>query len=503
LASDLREVNPGFFVGSAKTIRNVIARKNIPSSEIAYANMLKNVWNECGASCRKGKLFFTKEYADIHVLKGLGSQCVDEVKLEVKEIEEQKQEKEENQKKQIGKDDQTVDDCDVIDPIDPIDDAEEKQISVVSLSLPPIVDLEPHEMFHDADGNALKIQTRGSRGQESIFFLLQDVMKAFDMGGLDKTIYREKGTFIRGIDYKTFIIDRVGNAHPTMTLSGQNVIMLGATSHDAVKAVRKSTYLTYDGLMRCLFISRNKNARIFQAWAQKILFTSHLGSMPEKQQLAADLLTVSVRAIRDVFHSHAVSFPCVYLLELGTVREVRGALSISSAVADDMVVYKYGMTSNMEKRIGQHNADYGRMTNVSLSLKLFSYIDTRYTTEAEGDIRSFFNGLGMALDVPGRNELVAISGSNYRVIQRQFASISKEYAGATKELQDKIQVLEERYTRDMLAAKNATEHQLLLKDMEVHVERSQKDRYHQELTTNQIIFNLQLKNYELQLKMMN
>ena len=53
------------------------------------------------------------------------------------------------------------------------------------------MELEPHEKFHDTDGEILEIETRGRRHVDEIFFRVRDVMKRFDMPRLD-IVLREK-----------------------------------------------------------------------------------------------------------------------------------------------------------------------------------------------------------------------------------------------------------------------------------------------------------------------
>ena len=56
------------------------------------------------------------------------------------------------------------------------------------LPAPPLLELEFDEKFHDDDGNVLEIETRGERDHDKIFFRVQDVMTAFDMPNLDKSL---------------------------------------------------------------------------------------------------------------------------------------------------------------------------------------------------------------------------------------------------------------------------------------------------------------------------
>ena len=113
------------------------------------------------------------------------------------------------------------------------------------------MELEDEEKFHDTDGNILEIETRGERDVDKIFFRVRDVMKRFDMPKLTDTLTRTRIDFDGyepGLHYKHFtrpVPDGVGK------------------SKDTTKKPVKALFLTYTGLLRVLFVSRNKNAEKF------------------------------------------------------------------------------------------------------------------------------------------------------------------------------------------------------------------------------------------------
>ena len=124
------------------------------------------------------------------------------------------------------------------------------------------MELEPHEKFHDTDGEILEIETRGRRHVDEIFFRVRDVMKRFDMPGL-KDILLNKGRdgYERGLHFTTFTPD---------------IKDVRSKSKNSSKKPVKSLFLTYHGLMRVLIVSRNKNAEKFSRWAITKLFTMQL-----------------------------------------------------------------------------------------------------------------------------------------------------------------------------------------------------------------------------------
>jgi hypothetical protein len=139
------------------------------------------------------------------------------------------------------------------------------------------LELEDEEKFHDTDGNILEIETRGERDVDKIFFRVRDVMKRFDMPGLNIVLINKE--YERGKHFKTF-----------NTLTNSKRIK----SNDSSKKPVKSLFLTYTGLLRVLFVSRNKNAETFTIWATQKLFTMQMGSKEAKEILGTEVLNIKI-----------------------------------------------------------------------------------------------------------------------------------------------------------------------------------------------------------------
>ena len=63
----------------------------------------------------------------------------------------------------------------------------------------------------------------------------------------------------------------------------------------------KALFLTYTGLLRVLFVSRNKNAETFTIWATQKLFTMQMGSKEAKEILGTEVLNIKIENYRAVF----------------------------------------------------------------------------------------------------------------------------------------------------------------------------------------------------------
>ena len=148
------------------------------------------------------------------------------------------------------------------------------------------MELEDEEKFHDTDGNILEIETRGERDVDKIFFRVRDVMKRFDMPELNKHLLDPTSNYERGLHFTTFTTFRTPEC---------------SKSKDSSKKTVKALFLTYTGLLRVLFVSRNKNAETFTIWATQKLFTMQMGSKEAKEILGTEVLNIKIENYRAVF----------------------------------------------------------------------------------------------------------------------------------------------------------------------------------------------------------
>lgn len=324
---------------------------------------------------------------------------------------------------------------------------------------PELLHLTKNEKFKDNNGNIVEIETRGVRHYNKIYFKVNDVSIGFNMEYLDDVLYDKTGGYTRGIDYKTFLIDINLDNSRTPTF-------------------KKSLYLTYHGLLRVLFVSRNNDVKRFQDWAMEKLFTIQMGLKEEKIKLGTELLDISVRTFKAVFDKYASKFPCIYLISLGKVGELRDTFGIDPTKSDELDVYKFGFTDDLERRLTEHTSTFGKMKNVNIKLACFHTVDVKYTSEAEGEIRTLFKFSDLILTIEGFNELVAFDQIKYKHVIRQYKMIGEEYMGNTAGLQKEMDDLREQI-KDLKHVIELKDKDLLFKDQQLSFkekELSYKDR---------------------------
>jgi hypothetical protein len=463
--SDLFDYNPEFFFGCTVKKRKIIEKKKIPKTDYIYVNYVVKTkeWNISDESCKKAQLLITKEWVDNHYFTMVRPVFIEETSV-------------------ITKQNIVVEPTPILESI--IEPVIEPVTEPVIENAPPLLELEENEKFKDINGNILEIEVRGQKSRNNIFFKVTDVMKAFKMPNLDIALREKTTNYEKGLHYICF--NRVFS---------QKILL----SEDANKKHKTSLYLTYKGLLRVLFNSRTGNAEHFQDWAEDKLFTIQMGEKEQKDVLGAKLLNIELKNIQAVFNKYSQSFPCIYLISLGKVKELRESFEISSTVDDSLTVYKYGFTGDLSRRLGEHNRDYSKYPNVKVELELFNYIDPKYTSDAENDIRDIFESYDKTLDVPGRKELVALNVSQFTRIKKEYSRTGREFAGSSEELQKEISKLKD----EIKDLNHKISQQQLTFQLELQKEKSEKERYKKDFEHLQEMTALKEEKYTLQIQLLS
>lgn len=178
----------------------------------------------------------------------------------------------------------------------------------------------------------------------------------------------------------------------------------------------------------------------------------NLGTKEQKQELASNLIGVHVNVVKQVFNKNISTIPCIYLFSLNKVSKLRKTFNISNEYDDDMIVCKYGCTEDVERRMKEHNSNYGKLNGVNLELLMFSYIEPKFIFEAESSVTDFLNKYKLIND--NYNELVIINQKDLKMIKRHYEMVQNSYSGHIKELLIKMQELENKIKIQELQHKN-------------------------------------------------
>jgi len=285
---------------------------------------------------------------------------------------------------------------------------------------PDIINLDDSEKFKNENGNIIEIETRGERSVDKIYFRVKDVMERFQMENLQNTIIdKTKKGYIEGIHYKYFnCIKKVKNLNKT----------------------NKELFLTYEGMLRLLFVSHSPNVKPFIKWATETLFIVQLGTTEQKDKLVSQIKGVSYENIQELFSVNARSLPCVYLTAFNTVDKLKDAMNINSNFPSDSVVYKFGLTKSFETRKNGHKSEYKKLENlIDMKLVCFTYIDPLYVSEAETEIKNLLSDYKFEYD--NHDEIVIIPNNMLKIIKTIYENLGMKYSGHTQEFNKQIQEL--------------------------------------------------------------
>lgn len=410
-AEDVKEIDSMFFTGTSRTVRRIVELKKIESSQYLYATLSKaHGWrlsSDQNKPSSNAALLLRVEWVHTNVPKMMTEKIT------------------EPQSIQYG----------------------EKKY----LEAPPIFQLEDDEKFRDSDGNIFEIETRGERTSKGVYFLVKDVAIAFEMPNLNTTILNNVSSeYIENDDYKTFVCARIDSIQP-MTY-------------------KPSLFLTYEGIIKTLYCSRSKKAKLFRSWATDVLFVAQMGSTEQREELGAKMIGQPARSVRAVFKTFANDVPCIYRFALGTVATLRKIMNIKESIPDNYIIIKYGLTGDLDRRTGEHIRTFEKIEGVKLGLMDFAYIDPKFLSQAECDIKEFFHTIETQIEFSTFTELVAINPAHEKTIRKQFKFIGTAYAGSLTDLilqierlKMEIEMLKERHTHEI----REKDYIITQKDMEI------------------------------------
>jgi hypothetical protein len=243
--------------------------------------------------------------------------------------------------------------------------------------------------------------------------------------------------------------------------------------------------LTFEGLLRAIITTRSETAKPYIKWIKETLFTVHLGTLEQKQQLAKKLNGVPVEELRRTLKTSAALVSCVYLFDIVSAKEAPEEMNIKT---ENGYVCKYRYTSNLATRSMQNKNKYGNIPNAEVVLWLYACVDNEYTSEAETKIRKKLT----KIDVK-----VTYEDKQVKEIKHLFLKISQKYCIVTKNVAQQMSVIEAKY--EMIIMKKDMEIMEVKKDMEIMETR--KDNEIMEALKNNELMGKDIEILKLRLEM--
>ena len=315
------------------------------------------------------------------------------------------------------------------------------------LEAPEIVELTDDEKFKDVAGNIIEIEARGTRDSKGIIFKLKDAEKGFGIKKLQTVLTNKGSSYTKNIDYKYF------NCHTAM--------------EDGKIQIKKFMYLTYCGILKVLFTTKSGKTEGFIEWATETLFTVQMGTKDQKETLVEGILGMSMDSLKVALAASTSDVSCIYRFALGTAKELRKVMSIPDHIPDNYIIIKYGFTKDLSERMMRHIETFSKIKGTRLELMNYVFIDPKYLSRAEVDIKEFYMTIEKKIDFKIKyvvksktkskkgdeddeeydesknfKELVAIDPKHEKEIIKQHKYIGSQYSGRVQVLTDTINALQ-------------------------------------------------------------
>ncbi len=312
----------------------------------------------------------------------------------------------------------------------------------------PIIELQDHEKFRDINDEIFDIEVRGERAKDKIYFKAKDISQFFGITRLTEQMLRndQNQTFKINEDY--YIPLLVGSSN------------LQRINHDHI-------YLTLQGLLRVVFVSRSDNENIIKTldWIVGLVYTHKFGSDEERQELAKDLFK----------HILNDKLSGLYYIDLGPLNELYDSMNISKETYPpetygDHHIGKYGFSENIQSRICDHKNKtngYGRWSK-NIVHKYSVLLSPSQLSRAEKNLCAFLTMEGVKFNYADPNgklhtELILVPPTKEAKIRSIYKDMLKLYPSKENELAQQILDTEAKYEA-MMNAKIVKMQQKLMKE---------------------------------------
>lgn len=295
--------------------------------------------------------------------------------------------------------------------------------------LPPLLKLEDHEMFCDEYDNVYDVEVRGERHFKKCYFKASDIADCFEIPRLLDIVLRDCSSYEKGTDYMTFTAKN--------TNSGK---------------CNETVYLTYHGLIRAIIVSRSGNAKHFHDWMMETLFTVHLGTAEQKTKAASKLLGIDYQTVLSFCSVLTSKVSGIYVMRLGTVKDLRDKLNIPDTHCPKDGVYKIGRSDDIKRRFKNHlDGKYSPKNGFDCTIACVWFVDKERCPAAEYALKKHLQENGWLL-VNKKHTEIAIFDIPKKAIIEELDPLFSEYTCEIRNLNQRIADLE--HANQILAKNN-------------------------------------------------
>ena len=280
--------------------------------------------------------------------------------------------------------------------------------------LPPLVILSEEEKFRDGDGNTCEVEVRGTRSKDGVRFKLKDIQRIFEIPDLCSNISH----IIDKEEYEIFC----------------SLMLVQSTSISKQNTCGQQTvvFISYKGLLKVIFSARSGTADSFQDWATGVLFTAHLGTEEQKDELALELTGVDHKMYKDALRPLVVPLPGIYLHQIGKVKVMKelnpNLRHLDTSVGTDHSIQKFGRSIDYRSRGADHSRNYPKkFKGTSCGTTYFTPVNEKLLSKAETDLSHFFKDKNKMIELEGENELVMLTREDMADVNAKYKELNKMY----------------------------------------------------------------------------
>jgi hypothetical protein len=335
---------------------------------------------------------------------------------------------------------------------------EEKDLPVEMA--PPLLALTDDEKFKDVDGNVLEVEVRGERHPDKIFFYGKDIERILSIARIKDILNDKTSNYEENIHYKKFIRSHTGSPG----------------GEEDKTCIRTKIFLSYRGLIRMLMTRRNPIAKLFEDWAINILFTHHLGTNQQKEILASKLLGSSVESVRSFLSTSPSKYSELYLICIGKANDLKEGLELPDTYPEDGLVFKYGYTDDLSRRLNEHRNKFGKINGSNISVVLHSPIDPKLLSKAELELKEYLQDEEVYITHPKYKELVVMNEKQIKLVRLAFKDICCKYAGCMEKIQVEMDKLKSNFENEKKALERERETERKTLERERENERKTRER---------------------------
>lgn len=306
------------------------------------------------------------------------------------------------------------------------DDEEEEQISVsrggngsksetimLLPEAPKVIELDDDKHFVDNSNKIIKIEVRYDDGSD-IYFDATDIQNGFKIPDIEKFIENEP--YVAKIDY---IYMRVK----------LNSVFV------------KKLFITFKGLTLIILTKTRSNA---QSYFNKALEILHSVKMNDKIDFIPTLSNFDLSYSRKLLQIFGDRVPCIYVLQIGKVRELYNSWKISKKINGDYNVIKYGSAINFSRRALSHLNEIGKHipSGVSIKVCFMVHISPNHLRSAEIDVSRTLEGWGVGYKYNAYTELAIVSDRQLKDLHGACKRFADDYRSRKDDATTALEIAE-------------------------------------------------------------